>query len=391
MVNGFRRGAPDERHNRMRTARLLSLVVSALVVVIGLAIGAMPGGAQTQPVPAVIVAPVQISDLRPARTYSGRAVSVQKGDVRAQVEGIVRSIKFKEGLAVKAGDVLYRIDERLYQAAVDEIEASLAGAEAARRLAQLDRDRKAKLAERDTVSQAQLDVAVAKLAQAESEVAHFQARLTRAKLELSFCTIVASFDGVPGISAVDVGALVGPGSGALTTLTSTDPMGVEFPLSSAELVELRETRLREGGPRARADTVKLTLANGSAYETQGRIDFVGVRVSQSTDTSIVRAEFANPDQLLLHGALVGVTLVQSEPELVINVPQRAVQRDQLGPFVMVADAQGSVEQRRVVVERVTSGRSVITKGLREGELVITEGLTKVRPGITVNAKVQKAN
>lgn len=362
---------------------------AAMAVAAGLA--AAPANAQMDTTPAVIVAPARISDLKPARVYSGRAVAVQKVDVRARVEGIIRSVEFEEGAAVKAGDVLYRIDERPFQAAVNEIEASIAGAEARRRLAELDRDRKAKLVDRGSVSQAELDVAVAMLAQAESEVARLRARLTRAQLELSFCTVVAPFDGVTGISAVDVGALVGPGSGALTNLNSTDPMGIEFPLTSAELVELRETRLRAGGPRARMDTVTLTLANGSKYETEGRIDFVGARVSQTTDTSIVRAVFANPDQLLLHGALVGVTLVRSEPELVLSVPQRAVQRDQLGPFVMAVAADGVVEQRRVVVERVTAGRSVIEKGLEEGELVITEGLTKVRPGITVAPTVRETD
>ncbi len=362
---------------------------AAMAVAAGLA--AAPANAQMDTTPAVIVAPARISDLKPARVYSGRAVAVQKVDVRARVEGIIRSVEFEEGAAVKAGDVLYRIDERPFQAAVNEIEASIAGAEARRRLAELDRDRKAKLVDRGSVSQAELDVAVAMLAQAESEVARLRARLTRAQLELSFCTVVAPFDGVTGISAVDVGALVGPGSGALTNLNSTDPMGIEFPLTSAELVELRETRLRAGGPRARMDTVTLTLANGSKYETEGRIDFVGARVSQTTDTSIVRAVFANPDQLLLHGALVGVTLVRSEPELVLSVPQRAVQRDQIGPFVMAVAADGVVEQRRVVVERVTAGRSVIEKGLEEGELVITEGLTKVRPGITVAPTVRETD
>lgn len=341
--------------------------------------------AQSPPKPAVIVAPAEVSDLRPARVYSGRVVAVQKIDVKARVKGFVKSISFIEGAMVKAGEVLYEIQPGPYQAVVDEIAASISAAHTQRQLAEIERDRKAELVRRGSGPQAQLDVAAANLARAESEIRRLQARLDRAKLDLSYCSIVAPFDGVMGISAVDVGALVDPGSGTLVTLTQMDPMGVEIPLATADLVNLREARLREGGARAREDTVTLTLANGSTYESRGKIDYVGVRVSQSTDTSIVRAVFENPDLLLLHGALVGVKLVQSEPELVLSVPQRAVKRDQLGPFVMAVDADNKVEQRRVTVERVTRGRSVISKGLGKGELVIVEGLTKVRPGIVVEA------
>lgn len=341
--------------------------------------------AEEEGIPAVLVAKATVSDLRPLRVYSGRAVAVERIDVRARIEGTIIGVDFKEGAMVKAGDVLFRIDDRQFQAKVAEIKASLTGAQARHRLAELDRDRKAKLVRRGTISQADLDVANATFASTKSEVARLEALLTRAELELSFAVVTAPFDGIVGISQVDIGAVVGRGAEPLTTLTSTDPIAVEFPLTSAEIVELRETRLQQGGPRARTDKVTLTLPNGSAYETSGEIDFVGFRVSPSTDTSIVRAQFANPDQLILDGTLVGVTLIPKEPELVLSVPQRALQRDQLGEFLMVVGESGSVEQRRVVVERTTAGRVVIAEGLEEGEQVIVDGLTKVRPGIKVTA------
>lgn len=344
------------------------------------------GDAAAQTKPAVLVTSVLKSDLRPEQRYSGRAVAVSRADIRVRVEGVVTEVKFDEGSQVKKGDVLYEVDPAPFIATINEINASLQAAEAERRLAEIERDRKAALLDKKTIAASELDVAEASLAKAQAEVARLTARLERAKFELSHCTIAAPFDGIVGISKVDVGAFVDASTGALTTLTQMDPMGIEIPVATSTLVTLRQKRLQNGGERASEGEVTLTLPNGSAYKSKGKVDFVGVRTSESTDTTIIRAIFSNPDLLILDGALVGVSLIPTEPSLVLNVPQRAVQRDQLGSFVLVVDSSGMVEERRITVERTSNGRSIIAKGLDEGENVIVEGLTKVRPGDTVDAK-----
>jgi membrane fusion protein (multidrug efflux system) len=238
---------------------------------------------------------------------------------------------------------------------------------------------------RKAVAQNELDVAEAQLGRAEGEVARLQGTLERQKLQLSYTEITAPFAGTAGLSAVDVGALVGPDSGPLTTLTLLDPIEVTFPVATALVLDYHEAVA--SGAASRLATVHLTLPNGVLYPIAGDLDYISADVAQGTDTVTVRATFQNPDGVLLDGALVGVSLEQREPEQRLTVPQQAVQRDQAGTFVLVVGDDGKVELRRVTVARVERGRAIVTDGLAEGENVITEGVNKVRPGIVVDAAV----
>jgi membrane fusion protein (multidrug efflux system) len=230
------------------------------------------------------------------------------------------------------------------------------------------------------VARQQLDIAAATLGRTEGELGRLAGVLARAELDLSYAEITAPFAGVVGLTAFDPGALVGPESGPLVTLTQLDPMRVEFQTPTATMLDFRE------GGGARDDLrVELVLPNGRRYDRAGRIDFVDTVVGRTTDTVTVRAVFENPDYALPDGALVTVELVGDAPELVLSVPRRAVQRDQVGPFVLVVGPDNRVEQRRVQIARATRDISVIAGGLAEGELVITEGLNAVRPGIEVDA------
>ncbi|AUX76853.1 RND family efflux transporter protein [Sinorhizobium fredii] len=155
-----------------------------------------------------------------------------------------------------------------------------------------------------------------------------------------------------------------------------------FPVSTALFLEYRQRALR--GEIGRDANVELLLPDGTTYPKKGTINFVSSDVSARTDTITVRAEFENPDYLLLDGTLVRVTLEQTDKHEVLAVPQQAIQRDQQGAFVMVVGAGSKVELRRVDVQRSTRGQAV-TKGLKEGEQVITDGVGRVRPGMTVDA------
>ncbi|MGF1445845.1 MAG: efflux RND transporter periplasmic adaptor subunit [Pikeienuella sp.] len=339
-----------------------------------------PGAAR--PAPAVVVAPAEISDLRAALRLTGRLVAGQQVELRARVSGFLEEISFTEGATVSAGDRLFKIDDDPFRAVVSQIDGAISAAEAERRLAEIERDRKAQLVERQTVAQSELDIALANLGKAEGEIARLRGERDRAQLDVDYTEIAAPFDGVIGLSAFDLGALVGPESGALATLTALDPMTAEFRVTTADWLAYRKEHVDGTGP---STAVALTLADGADYDLPGRIDFVDAVVARGTDTLLVRAIFDNPDGLLLDGALVTVSLRSDAPEMVLSVPQRAVQRDQAGAFVLVVDAASKVELRRVEVARVSEGRSVISEGLEEGEQVITEGVNKVRPGIEVDA------
>lgn len=342
-------------------------------------------GATEAPAPAVVVAPAEMQELNASAGFTGRVVAVQKVEIRARVTGFLEDVAFREGDRVEAGQLLYSIQDEAYRASVAEIEGSIQAAEAARDLARIERDRKAKLVARDAVAQRDLDIAKAKLGQAEGELAHLQGTLDRARLDLSYTRITAPFAGVIGLSAADVGALVGPDSGPLTTLMRLDPIEVTFPVATSVLLNYQN--MLASGDLTRESSIRLTLPNGEAYPHAGSINYVSADVAQGTDTVLVRALFDNPDGTLLDGALVGVTFEANNPNPVLTVPQQAVQHDQAGAFVMVVDKASKVELRRVEIARVEQGRAVVAKGLEEGENVIVEGINKVRPGIVVDAAV----
>ncbi|MFO1144315.1 MAG: efflux RND transporter periplasmic adaptor subunit [Amaricoccus sp.] len=349
-----------------------------------LAVLAAPVLAQPAP-PAVSVAAAEMTEVRQSAGFTGRVTAEQKVDIRARVSGFIQEIPFKEGSRVDEGALLYRIQDDEYRASVAEIEGSIQAAEAQRELAALERDRKATLVAKKAVAQNELDVATAQLAQAEGEVARLKATLERAELQLSYTTITAPFAGIAGLSSVHVGALVGPESAPLTTLTRLDPIYVTFPVATALVLDYQAQQ--KAGQASKQAVVHLTLPNGQPYPLAGDIDYVSADVAQGTDTIMLRAVFDNPDGTLRDGALVKVQLEAKEADKALTVPLQAVQRDQQGAFVLVVGPDSKVEVRRVQVGATTLGRIAITDGLTEGENVIVDGINKVRPGIVVNAAV----
>lgn len=316
----------------------------------------------------------------------GRVAASLVAEVRPQVGGLVKSRLFREGSEVKAGDLLYEIDPAPYQAALDSAVASLAKAEASVPNAQAKVDRYRDLIRQNAISKQDNDDAVAALAQAQADVAAARASLDTARINLGFTKVTAPIGGRVDRSTLTPGALVTANqTTALTTIRQLHPINVDVIQSSTNLLKFRsavaEGRLRLTGPNV---AVKLKLDTGAEYAQTGKLEFAEANVDETTGTFTVRAEFPNPDRLLLPGMFVRAVIQEGIAENSFLVPQRAVGRNTKGEATAkFVGADGKVEERVLATSRNVGNNWLVEQGVKDGDKVIVEGAQLVRAGQTV--------
>ena len=352
--------------------------------------GAAPGAGGPPPAPAVTVMTVASGSVPMVTELPGRTTPYLIAELRPQVTGIVTLRAFDEGSEVKAGQVLYRIDDAPYQAAHDSARAALARAEANAQVARIKAERHAGLVKIEAVSKQANDDAQAGLKQAQAEVAAARAALDKARIDLDYTRLKSPIAGRIGRSAVTPGALVTANQAqALATVQQLDPIHVDLTQSSADMLRLRSEiaagRLQAG---AKGEVpVKLILEDGSEYAAEGRLALSEVTVDEGTGSVTLRAKFSNADGVLLPGMYVRARLPQGTRSEAILVPHKALSRDPLGnALVMAVDAESKVVARPVQVAQSLGENWVVTGGVKAGERIIVEGLQKVRPGAAVQAE-----
>ena len=346
--------------------------------------GAGPGG----PAPAVVVAPVQQKTVPIYGEYVARTEARESVEIKARVEGYLEKIFFKEGSRVKAGQMLFLVDQRPYKAALQDARGQLAQAQAAAGKAEKDVARLRPLAAADAVPQQDLDKAEADAQYSQASIEKAKAAVTQAELDLKFTEIRAPITGIIGKEEVTVGNLVVKDKTLLTTLSSWDPMRVVFSISENDYLLLAK-RYPEG--RERSDTEReavfeLIMADNSIYPYKGKVSFIDRALDLTTGTLKIYVSFPNPDGLLRPGLFARVRVPIEERQDALLVPQKAVQEMQGVQTVLVVGPENKVALRTVMVGERYKDFFIITEGLKAGELVVVEGLQKAIPGQKVTPK-----
>ncbi|WP_322048685.1 efflux RND transporter periplasmic adaptor subunit [Paraburkholderia sp. J67] len=315
--------------------------------------------------------PVTLKAQLPGRTNPCRVA-----EVRPQVNGVIKKRLFTEGTDVQQGQQLYQIDDAPYRAAYDKAQAVLMSA---KNLAERDE----KLVADNAVSRQQYDDAVSAYRQAQADV-------ETAKVNLDYTRVYAPISGRIGRSSITEGALVTSGQAqALAVITQLDPIYVDVTQSSTEMLRLRG-ELKRGQlqtTRTGDASVNLALEDGTVYARPGALKFSEVTVDEGTGSVTVRAEFPNPEHDLLPGMFVHASLDEGTRSGAILVPQQGVSRDTTGHAVAwVVNADNTVQQRPIVVDRTIGNTWLVNQGLQAGDRVVTEGVQRIQPGMKVVAK-----
>jgi membrane fusion protein (multidrug efflux system) len=323
-------------------------------------------------------------------------------DVRAQVSGYILRQGYQEGASVKKGQLLFEIDPRPFKAILDQTEgqlaqakAQLANAEAVEHRTELDVNRYAPLAAQQAASQQDLDNAVqnnlaakATVATAQAQIQTAEAAVETAKINLDFTRLVAPIDGIAGQAQLQVGALVNPSSGPVTSVSTVNPIKVFFTASETQYLEFRK-RFPTESSRLEADKklrLQLILADGSTYPYEGSFSFGDRQVNESTGAIRLAGLFPNPNNILRPGGYAKVrTVIRTQPGALL-VPQRAVSELQGSYQVAVVDSENKVNIRTVTLGDAAGSEWIVTTGLKPGDRVVAEGIQKVRAGMTVNPK-----
>jgi RND family efflux transporter MFP subunit len=390
-------------------------VMVALVLLIVVAHSGAKPSVQA-PVPVVEVAAAEQRDVPVYGEWIGTLTGQVNADVKAQVTGYLLTRNYKEGSFIRKGQVLFEIDPRPSQAALDQAkgqlaqaqaqliqdQAQLATAEANQLKSQLDVEKYGPLARVDAVSKqdfdnatqtdlankAQVQAAQAAIAAAKAQIQVGQAQVETASINLGFTRIVAPIDGIVGIAQAQVGDLVSTSSGPLTTVSTLDPIRDYFTVSEQEYLALQK---RFSGSEKDQWKLQLTLADGTTYPQEGQFYFADRQVNQNTGAIQLAALFPNPGNVLRPGQYGKVRAVTRVQQNALLIPQAAVNEQQGSYLVAVTDKDNRVSMHPVQAGERTGTMWVIDGGLKPGDRVVVEGQQNLRPGMTVQTKPFKSN
>lgn len=308
--------------------------------------------------------------------FAARVVALNSVELRSQVTGFITGIYFKEGDVVPKGKVLYEIDRRVYEAAYQQAQANLSSAQASYVRAQKDADRYTQLAKQDAVARQILDNAIATLQTSKSQVNASVAALQSARANLSYSIIKAPFTGRIGISQVRLGAQISPGSTLLNTISSENPIAVDFVVDEGNVerfIKLQHKKVKQDS------TFKLQLSDGSHYNHPGEIAVIDRGVNDQTGTIRVRIRFPNPKNELIDGMSCVMNVINKSSGNQLVIPFKAVV-EQMGEYFVFVAQDTIAKQHKIKIGPKVKSNIVVLSGIKEGDKIITEGLQRLRDG-----------
>ncbi|GGH65488.1 MexX family efflux pump subunit [Comamonas phosphati] len=384
--------------------RALAIGLS-LIAVLGLAACGDKKGEQEKAqaaahaqIPEVGVITVALQDVAIVSDLPGRLEALRVAQVRARAAGIVQKRLFQEGSDVKAGQLLFQIDNTPYKANLQSAQATLAQAEAALAQASSVARRYKPLVEANAISKQEYDTAIANEKAAQAQVAAGKAAVTNANVNLGYAAVTSPISGRIGRALVTEGALVGQGEATqLATVQQINPIYVNFTQSSDDVFRLRRA-LQDGKlqkiPGTDAAKVKIMLSDGTPYSHDGKLLFADLTVDPTSGQVTLRAEVPNPQAALLPGLYVRVRIEQAQVSNAALLPQQAVTRTEQGNSVSIVSDDGKITKRSITINGTKDNQWIVTDGLKAGEKVQVDGFQKLQmmpPGTPVKPVEWSAN
>lgn len=312
--------------------------------------------------------------------YVGVARSSHPVEIRARVEGYLLDIAYKEGTEVCKDQILFHIDPKPFEAALDEAQGELAEKQALLWNAKRNVERLKPLFDQNAVSRRDLDVAISQELATQAQVASAKAKVESAELNLGYTTITSPINGMAGASKFRAGTLISPGSnGLLTTVSIVNPIWVYFSISDTELLEEQQERKAHQLEMPEQYDVALFFSDGSKFPYMGQVKFTSPTLDQQTGTLMLRATFPNPQNQVKPGQFVRVRVMGAYRPNAIFVPQTAVMHGLGGAFVYVVE-EGRAKRRNVTAGGWYSNYWIIKSGLKARDEVVVEGVNKIQEG-----------
>ena len=370
--------------------KMFGAMLAAVVVIASVVAGCGSDG-QQQAAQGIAVKAMQVTthDVPLRYTYAGQVAARDEVKVQSRVGGVLVEKMVAGGDTVYEGQPLFRIDSRQYEAALFNAQANLADAEARLANAQLDTQRYAELVEHNAISKQQYDTQKSIESQYQASVAAMRALVERAQDDLEDTVVVSPVNGRMDLSDIAVGTLVTAGGTTLATVSTVDPVYVQFNMSENEYLRLAQAN--QGAiPSQWGSEVSLVLSNGMAYPGIGKVQQIDRALGQSTGSLLIKAQFNNPQQTLIPGMFGRVTISGGTREDAMLIPQRAVQQVLEKTFVTVVGEENKAVSREVTLGDKVGSYWIVESGLTTEDVVVVEGLTKLQEGAQLNVTMATA-